>query len=135
MRRSTPLGTLALSVMLAVARPTAGHSQSASHPAQLIGTWLSVSGPDALGKIDWTQYELNSDGSYVYVGGWGKDITLVLRGPWQVSGGQLYIRMDVIAPARPIWTPEPGYVQAYTFSIVDMNTIVIADKTYERVRE
>lgn len=133
MRHRITLIASLLSVILAVVRPTAGHSQSMSHPPQLIGTWLSTSGPDTLGKISWTRYELNSDGSYVYIGGWGDDILLVLRGPWEVSGDQFYTRMDVIAPSRPIWTPKPGFVQVLTFSMPESNTLIIGNNTYQRI--
>lgn len=120
------------SIVLAVACPQPTYSQSASHPPELVGTWLHAE-PDGLGGTRWTKYDLNSDGSYVYVGGWNKDISLVLRGPWEAVDDQLYTRMDVIAPARPIWTPKPGFVQVLTFSMPDTNTLIIGNNTFERI--
>lgn len=133
MRPETVLSAIGLSVILLIGCPQVTYPQSATHPPQLIGTWLSISDPDTLGKINWTQYELKSDGSYVYVGGWDKDILVVIRGAWEVAGSRFYERLDLIVPARNIPTPAPGYKQVQTFSTPDMNTLVIGNQTFERV--
>lgn len=105
-------------------------AQAPGITSALTGEWLKVE-PFGSGTT-WDHYDFLSDGTYTYKGGKDERTVVVNKGVWEFIDGQLHMKIQLIMPESS--SIKPGYEYFLAISMPNKETLILANKTYKRVK-